>query len=481
MNNFGMKAVFLFFSLSTLTHAAVGDEVLRFKKCYSLFVREVLPADSTLLASVKAGTMSGTDACMNLFDKGVLGTNNQIAKNADGTYDQTAMKILKTFNGLHQSFFEIPDYIGSLMTFSEFATPDMIDPSEGAYHLTYTLLKKDEPYSKVITRNSSLKALRYSTKSQRTRRVYDGGFLNFFIGNAGDGDPAHLVPFSPSLMLETGALVGFTTPPSNPTPALPGFNAAYSGSDFWQHFGAGVIGTQGFLMSSTAFIFGEQQRFTDGGVRTNRRWSKRVFSDLLCRPVPVLRNSDVIADVNMNSNLPFRKGISCMGCHSSMDPMAGVIRNLTSISTTATDVAYAVGIRFFVHRSPDMPPMDFPVLSGDDNFYRSPASGRLKYRSYDGKLISEEVSDLEDLGMAIAEQDDLYACAAKRYFNFLTGITADLSDSGDMNSPKLGLGETLAREKVIELGLQLKQHQSLRTLLKTIISSETFIHPSQGV
>ena len=474
--------IFVFFILIgtlTSTHAGVTEEVMRFKKCYALFVREN-PASSPLLAQVKSGSISGTAGCMQLLDKGTLGSDDEIQK-VSGVHDEVGMKVLKTFNILHQSFFEMASY-ATLMDSAEYGTQDIIDANEQAYHLTYVLLKRNEQYKNIVTRNTTLKSIRKSDKSQRTKRVHDFGPMIFYSGNIHDGDSNNYRQWIPDFVTPTGKLVGITPlHDNNPAPTMPAPNNEYGGHDMNRHFGAGVIGTQSYLLANTAITFNESQRFSDGGIIVNRRWSKAVFGDLLCRPVPVLRNSDAVAEVNMNSNLPFRKGISCMGCHSSMDPMAGVLRNVMTLGTSRSDAGGHPAVRFFAKRDPSMGFIDHPVTDGNADYSKGLPDGRLRYRSFDGKLISEQVNDLDDLGEAIAAQEDLYACAAKRYFRFMTGITADLSDSGDINSPKLNQGDTEARNKVIQLGRELKAHQNLKQLLKSIIESDTFIHPSQGV
>lgn len=468
-------------ALSLNALASVTDEALRFKKCYSLFVREVLPQTHPLLLEVKSARLSGTDACMRLFDQGALGANNEIRKDSTGAYDATAQKIIRTFNHLHQSFFELTDYSGLLMTSTELATLDVIDVNESSYHLTYTLLKPNEPYHKVITRDHSFWSLRYSQQPVRTRRLWDFNPFTFRTGDPRNGDQSLHTPWAPEHLPETGLLVGIKPAGINPAPVMLGVNATYTGADMNQHFGAGVIGTQAYLLSATQVNFGDVLRFSDGGLMVNRRWSKRVFNDLLCRQIPVLRSTDIVSDVNMNSNLSFRKGFSCMGCHSTMDPMAGTLRNITSTPTISADSGYVSGVRFFVQREPDMPAADYPVMGGNADFYRSPASGRLKYRNYEGRLVSHDVQSLQELGEAIAEEDDLYACAAKRYYEFLTGIPHTMNDPGDFNTPKPTPGEALVRERIIHLGQELKQHQNLRELFRSIIQSETFLSPSQGV
>lgn len=476
MKTFG-KALILLNTL--LCSAYANDEVLRFKKCYTLFVREVLPSNQEQLLKVKSGSLSGTEACMELFDKGVLGDDDEIKKDSKGAPNYEGTRVLRTFLGLHQTFFQEPDYY-LLLSGGERLTAEMIDTNEPAYHMTYAALKKAEPYHKMITGESTLKAIRDSNKSKRTKRTYDFGAMNFYYGDYASG--TQLIPWEPSEVVESGTLVGITPQlHENPAPTLPGRNAPYSGYDINRHFGGGVIGSQAYLMANTGLVSIENLKFQDGGLNLKRRWGKRVFSDVLCRELPVLRNSDVVSEVNMDSELPFRKGISCMGCHKSMDPMTGAIRNLATVNTGRGSIQGSTVVKYFIKREPDMGSIEHPVLKGNANYYRTPSDANLTYRSYDGKLIHQEVSDLQGLGEAIAEQNDLYACAAKRYYKFLTGIDSDLSDIGNINSPKYSDSELAARNKVIQLGLELKKHQSIRSLLQSIIQSKTFLNPASGV
>jgi hypothetical protein len=93
----------------------------------------------------------------------------------------------------------------------------------------------------------------------------------------------------------------------------------------------------------------------------------------------------------------------------------------------------------------------------------------------------KEVEGLQQLGESMATTNDLYVCAAKRYYRFLTGIDVNLADLGNINTPAISLGEKFQRERVIKMGLDLKSHQSLRSLIKNIIKTEAFIYPDRGV
>ena len=76
--------------------------------------------------------------------------------------------------------------------------------------------------------------------------------------------------------------------------------------------------------------------------------------------------------------------------------------------------------------------------------------------------------------------DDYYVCAAKHYFQFLTGITVPLFDRENPANSSLLQGlspQSVADRKYIEsLAGQLKSdpNQSVINLVKTIISSSYF-------
>jgi hypothetical protein len=166
-----------------------------------------------------------------------------------------------------------------------------------------------------------------------------------------------------------------------------------------------------------------------------------------------------------------------MQCHSTMDPMAATIRNAVHFP-----FYFAPQLVFnWYNRPPDRAPAALPTLEKDSEFWRRPPEGALKYRSYDGTLTSVSVLGVQQLGEELAKTNDLYVCAAKRYYKALTGISVDLSDSGAMTSPVLTKGELFHRNKVISLGNSLKASQQLRTLIKAIIESPTFIYPDKGV
>lgn len=245
--------------------------------------------------------------------------------------------------------------------------------------------------------------------------------------------------------------------------------------DFRSSKGGGVLGTVPYLLLNS----GRNNFETiDGGTRQHRRWSKAVFSDLFCRDIPVVRSSDAIVNIQANSTLPFRKGISCMQCHSSIDPMAQTQRNSSIKYSNGCDGNTSMS---YVHNeNVTLPQEATSQVDSDNDFYKRPAKGKFYFRTYDGKLINQEVMGVDGMGEYIANVDDLYICAAKRYFQFFTGIDVPMFDAGDFSAPKLSAKQSIYRNMVIDMGLDLKKNQSLELLIRKIISSQAYISPGIG-
>ena len=96
------------------------------------------------------------------------------------------------------------------------------------------------------------------------------------------------------------------------------------------------------------------------------------------------------------------------------------------------------------------------------------------FRTYKGELIDRSVNSIENLGTVISEQDDYYSCFAKRYYSYFLGIEVELGDPGNILYPQLNGPDQYHRSKVIDLGLRLKNHKSLRQLILDIIASADY-------
>ncbi len=483
MKNTNKTMLVLLLTLSpSLLMAAVNDELKRFHKCYALFVGERVLTTDALWKAVETGKKTGTDACMEIFDKATL-ISGKIAQ-TNGVPDEIGAKVLNNFLRFQVSQFKVPDYSKATTPGIVVYTSDVIDTYESAYHFIYSIFTPKMKYSESITRDFSLRGIRTTSAASRTRSVVRGNLPVFRQGTfkyvydakgVGSYVPDNLTTFSPKLV-DTGILTGIIkNDTKNIITNTTYFKSSnFSNTDVNQHFGGGVIGTQPYLIGNVGKV-----GFNNGGTGLFRRWGKHVMDDFLCRELPSLRTTDVVKEVSITSTIPYRTGISCMACHSSMDFLAGAVRNGNRTTSHNGNDITAVGFFGRVSATSAYAPM--PVEKNDASFARRPANGRLFYRSYDGSIVKEEVIGAQELGEVMAETNDFYVCAAKRYYRFLTGINVDLSDSGDINTPELGRGAEYQRNKVIQMGLDLKNHQSGRSLIKSIIEQNAFIYPDQGV
>ena len=487
MKNTNKTMFFLLLTLApSMVLATVSDELKRFNKCYAIFVGERVKTSDPLWMAVEAGTKSGTDACMEIFDKATLFNNGEISK-VNGVPDAIGIKVLNTFMRFQKSQFQIPDYGSAIGIASERYTRDVIDTNEAAYHFVYSLFSPNQKFSDIVTRDYSLRAVRYSQFPERARSILNvalpaleqGTYKTVVDANGVNQTvPDNLSVFSPEL-IETGSLMGIVRDDIKNVITNTAYikQTAFSFNDYNinQHIGGGAMGTQAYLLGNIG-----KDGFNNGGTGLYRRWGKHVMEDFLCRGLPALRTTDVINEVDSTSKIAFKTGISCMACHASMDPLAAVLRNGRT-GWTHNSGLVSTRVKFFGVRTPTLGYADMPKLANETNFYQRPANGRLYYRSYDGKLVQQEMVGPQELGEKMAETNDLYVCAAKRYYKFLTGITVDLADIGNINTPEFSKGGEYQRNKVIKMGLDLKNHQSTRLLIKNIIQQKAFIYPDQGV
>jgi hypothetical protein len=454
---FGLGVIWFALTGSALA-GTIPDELRRLEKCHGLFVGERISKSSSLYLAVSTGASSGTDACMALLDRARLGSNGRIPS-VNGIPDQTGHRILANLVEFHRSQLESPDF-NAASGGARIREMDIFDANEPAFHFVYSLLMPNEPYSNVVKRAHGIRAIRYTSRSTpRTRRVVDSGEIAYSQGPGPTPDP-----WNPTL-IDTGKIAGLV-PDSvqNPVQRLETGNAQYEGRNTNAHFGGGFLGSQAYM-------------FATWNGSNFRNWAKDLMADALCKDIPVLRSIDVLQAVRPTSTFSWRQGISCMQCHETMDPLSAAMRTQGMIRVSPVNQ-----VRFWVARPIDRPSAPYPSISPDPDYSRRPPDFSLKYRSFDGSLVELPGTGITALGQALAERDDLYVCAAKRYFQFLTGIETDIRDDSDpLNPLNLSPSETKYRNRVIELGRQLRQDQSAREMFKRIISSPTFIYPDRGV
>jgi hypothetical protein len=452
------------------------SEIALFNRCYSHLTQKRLPRNHPLRTAVMAGQTTATAACLSVLN-GASIQNSGANEGLLASDTEEGRAVLKTFNDFHRSWFPNDDLPASIPEGVEFfkRTRDLHDEGESALHLTRALFSSGASYAEVVTGTTAMEALR-TNGALTDADLADAQRLKT-SSVAGQGGTSVTLN---ALHVQTGDLLGVRKMSSSPEK----FNKEILTSHpvyldryiyynrpikYNQSLGGGVLGTPSYLLLN----LGRPDTLPmNGGLRLARRWSKAVMKDLMCRDLPAIRITDAFPKVQKTvtpSTPPFRTNGSCVACHATIDPMASAIRNLSltfAPGRMSGDVATAQIATWISTMGPIADPVD-----NDPNYYLRPPNGKVFYRSFNGNLIDRDIQGLPALGQALAETDDLYVCAAARYFQFFTGIQVNLQDIGDPSKPVLNAGELGYRQQVINLGLELRRHQNLRTLVRQILES----------
>lgn len=248
----------------------------------------------------------------------------------------------------------------------------------------------------------------------------------------------------------------------------------------------------------------------DGANRVPRKWSESFFKNVLCRDFPVIRPEDAVKYVDMNASLAetsFRFGTTCMGCHASMDGLSYIMRNLKNAATSyetpnranGHDFRYSMrGINYYLKAflpaemtNPAKVRLHIDKISRpvkDDLFpFRLPDAD-FRFRDMHGFLhdvplrstMDDQFKSFSDLGEYLKDLDDVYACFASKYLNYLTGVKINPYDPGSLTAPKLSTREAELYRWLQSLSKDFKQHQSAKLLIQDIVSSEIFVDPQYG-
>jgi len=233
------------------------------------------------------------------------------------------------------------------------------------------------------------------------------------------------------------------------------------------NYGGGIMGTTAYLAKNVDYPTSNTR--ANGSNTMPRKWARAIFKDLLCRDLPVARDADATPYVVSPASgvAPFRVNAACTKCHMSMDPMSSVIRGVQY------RYEYRGGHDLVVPYLISNPSNSAPIWSPTpiSGFQNTVPAGRLMFRSYDGTFYDEPISNVADLGARLANKSDFYVCAAKRYYEYFTGISVDLGDLGDPTYGKQLTTEAMTqRNRVINLGVQLMGHQDTRQLIQDILN-----------
>lgn len=435
---------------------AANSDLFRYNRCYAQFTRHKVSAKNELLLQVRESKITGTDACLQLIseadfsDKGLLKNENR-----------DSLSILRTFQSFHRSWFR--SYNLNVLT-PDYAVTDFFDSNEMGYHVTLSLFSSDYKFSNIVTSQVSYKGVRKA--STLPTYIFDDQLgvptLRNRMWTRGDNHN-----WKPKL-ITFGSLIGVEkiNLGENMLKVKIGEDAnikpdSNEGRDIFvdanKSLGAGVIGSVPYLLLNS----GQYKDHMDGDLKIHRRWSKAVLDDLLCRELPVLKEEDVKNLIDAKNAIPFRRSTQCMQCHATMDEMAGVIRHVQLFNTSQILTKNIVrGV--FTHRTRE----------NADRYFKQTPTGSIYFRNFDNKLVKQNFTSLEDMGKWLSETDDLYLCTAKKYFSFLTGqninIIATAENTTANDTPE-------KREFLLTQARDLKNHQSLKKLIRNIIDSPYYL------
>jgi hypothetical protein len=506
---FCLLSVLLASSLSATAVAQTLTPQALFNRCYAQIVGKPIPRGHALFAKVKAGTMSAMDACNSLVDKTALNPANGLLLQDDAE----TRSILNRFYGFHRSWFpgNAVEQIQGYGIEMGNGTGDLYDTTEPGLALTRAAFMNAAKYSEVLTLGTGVHGLRQEdpavkayvgwTVTSPMRRLYgnapglDQNLFNFrgYAGNYDTNSDLSSSLFMNLPKIEVGELVGVraTTEtavipnvimqplgdPERRGNLQPGMNFSF---DVFKTLGGGVLGSPSYIMLNYGHEFGLP---SNGTTKVARRWAQATMNTFLCASLPALRESDVTQFVVGNSSAPFRNGSSCVMCHANLDQMAYTTRNVV---LAATDFGtFTLGSRIQSKTAivqttyrPEIASVGGWPSEPVTDFHRQVPSGRLYFRSFSGALVNQPVNNIPELGAAIANTDDYYQCAAKRYFSFLTGIQVALYDRQDPRNVALNksLSEASMADRVFveKLATELRQTQSVKQMIKSILSSDYF-------
>ncbi len=447
-------------SFTKLTDTAV------YYRCHMQLVRERPNENDKNLISLRNKKITGSQACNNLLLEASLQNDGNLVEKKP-----RALNILRTLQSLHSSWFHQKEFIRDEV---DNTTYNIFDSNEMGYHFTYNLLSKSERVESVLTRKNSFRSRRFSLQKPLFLAEPAGSDIYQDINKAdwiiGDVDLKDVLHIKPK-QVEFGQLIGleFMKKNENTYPYKVKLDESLN-FDLTNNLGAGVIGTRSYILLNTLQKSGSP---SDGGMLSHRSWSKAIFQDLLCRHLPVVRQEDVGEQVYPNSKLAFRKDKSCMRCHVSIDPMANSIRNVYEVRSSPKYGGDTATPRILAEVQQSHT-KTYELQDADPHFHKRPTTGQLFYRTYNGELVNREVSNVQELGEALAEKDDFYICTAKKYFNFFTGINVSLDDFPNENYQTNDLELMSYRQFVINLGLDLKKSQNLKKMIAQIFESTIY-------
>ncbi|MBT5095185.1 MAG: hypothetical protein HOM21_13110 [Halobacteriovoraceae bacterium] len=309
-------------------------------RCYSQIVRARPLQTDPLLVEVQKNRLSGASACMQLLRKARLSKEGLLLR----PKDKLSQEILKTLQLLHNSWF--PRYEFNEST-QDYINTNFYDSNEMGYHLTYGLLSEGQQFKTLFTRRGSFTGVREKGKTSQFANTPDisgkllpldpkQGIL-FKVGGKNEHFGEGGSYFWKPKLIEFGNLIGLKKMKADRNRFVR-MEEGHRDRMVDMNYPAfrGVMGTKAYLLLNA----GHTDSTVDGGKVLHRRWATSVFSDLLCRSLPVIRRADSLFHKKEKSQFSFRKQEACVHCHASSDTLAKLTRNLENFNFGDVDINY---------------------------------------------------------------------------------------------------------------------------------------------
>jgi hypothetical protein len=433
-------------------------------RCYSQLTQQSIPFNHPLIQKVQSGALKPSDACFEILKAAKF--DPKTSQVAD-TSNAESKSILKTMHKLHTSFVSNLD-ISVLEYPLQIGTRDIFDSETAAYYYTRALFMPQTRFDSIVLSAKHLRAIRtnqFPTKGPDTKHTIDETIFSKFK----DKNKNKIIFAPQGELFGVEEVMPYQLDYSEAAVQM-GNTAAEGQVPMADHYGGGILGSAPYLLSTMT----DRAAITaDGGLKMARGFGKAVFKDFLCRELPVISKADlekVHSDFTQTSSaIPFRQTEGCVQCHASMDRVAATVRNISyiSIRRIASDSTRRSGGTFLKVESPSgTDTKDWPA-SSDANFYKRQPDGALFFTDSAGVTHDIKARGLTGLGTALAQQDDLYLCAAKRYYAYFMGVNIPI-DSPDNLSGKLSAVDNIHYGNIKNLAKDLKQNQNLLSMIQKI-------------
>lgn len=471
--------------LWALFHSVFGlsetSDLQIFYRCYSQLTQSYpMPNDQNLI-KIEAGELDPIEACMSMLNAVEMTSTDGNIYTLKDQSQPLNIKIANTFHDLHYSWFSVRQF--GAMNQLERGTRDTLDHMGQAIYITKSLFVKDMPFKEIFTGAKNVLARRSIAQKVNGTFPVRSPYSNL---------PASVFPLARQVpndfnFAPQGDLLGVEFINNKTINFLDDARLERPAGqiDFGLHYGGGVLGSMVYILQT---VQEGSPYYKSNAFRTPRRWARSIFSDFMCRDLPVVReNEDAAKDpttsesfVDSNSTMSFRLSTGCTQCHVSMDRMSFALRNYQVNGFGAELLENIIGSFLFKYPT-TLPAASIWPATPDEQFHLRPPEGYLYIRSWDGKLINKKVIGVEELGKAISEIDEPYICAASRYFEYFTGIKAEIDDVEVYKNSPLSKEQAEIRKFVVKLGLDLKSNpqQDLKLLIDEILRSpyyKTSIH-----